>query len=86
MEQRVAQALCDDLLDRFMAALNAHDSAAMDACMHFPHVPMPGGQVADPGALALRPLVELRSNRVAVLAEGRDRAEGAILAGDDRRR
>lgn len=37
MEQRVAQALCDDLLDRFMAALNAHDSAAMDACMHFRH-------------------------------------------------
>lgn len=86
MEQRVVQAICDDLLDRFMAALNAHDSAAMDACMHFPHARMAEGQAVDPGALELRPLVELRSNRVAVLAEGRDRTEGAILAGDDRRR
>jgi len=29
------QSIRDHLLDRFMAALNAHDSAAMDACMHF---------------------------------------------------
>ncbi len=36
---------CNALLDRFMAALNAHDSAAMDACMHFPHVRMAAGGV-----------------------------------------
>ena len=42
MEQREIQSLCDNLLDRFMAALNAHDSAAMDECMHFPHVRMAG--------------------------------------------
>ncbi|HJN93766.1 MAG TPA: hypothetical protein QGF05_13725 [Dehalococcoidia bacterium] len=30
--------ICMALLDRFMAALNAHDAAGMDACMHFPHV------------------------------------------------
>ncbi len=29
---------CLDTLDRFMAALNAHDAAAMDKEMHFPHV------------------------------------------------
>jgi hypothetical protein len=28
---------CNEVLDRFMAALNAYDAAAMDACMHFPH-------------------------------------------------
>lgn len=34
------QRLCDDLLARFMAALNAYDADAMDACMHFPHLRM----------------------------------------------
>ncbi|MFN0163780.1 MAG: hypothetical protein ACKVQQ_21310 [Burkholderiales bacterium] len=29
---------CMDCLDRFMAAVNAYDAAAMDAEMHFPHV------------------------------------------------
>jgi len=29
-----------DVLHRFMAALNAYDAAAMDGCMHFPHVRM----------------------------------------------
>ena len=38
-------AICMDLLDRFMAALNAHDAAGMDACMHFPHVRIADGQV-----------------------------------------
>ena len=28
---------CLEVLDRFMAALNAHDAQAMDAVMHFPH-------------------------------------------------
>jgi hypothetical protein len=36
MDKGNIQSLCDDLLDQFMAALNAHNSAAMDACMHFP--------------------------------------------------
>lgn len=31
------EAACDAVLDRFMAALNAHDADAMDAAMHFPH-------------------------------------------------
>ena len=29
---------CLAVLQRFMDALNAHDAAAMDATMHFPHV------------------------------------------------
>ena len=45
MEKGEIQAVCEDLLDRFMAALNAKDSAAMDACMHFPHVRMAEGTV-----------------------------------------
>lgn len=36
---------CFAVLDKFMAALNAHDAAAMDATMHFPHVRVAGGQV-----------------------------------------
>jgi hypothetical protein len=32
-------------LDRFMAALNAHDAAAMDREMHFPHVRLAEGRV-----------------------------------------
>lgn len=37
--------LCLATLDRFMAALNAHDAAAMDREMHFPHVRLANGQV-----------------------------------------
>ena len=32
------QAECNQVLDAFMEALNAHDSTRMDACMHFPHI------------------------------------------------
>jgi hypothetical protein len=38
-------AICMDLLDRFMMALNAHDAVDMDACMHFPHVRIAAEQV-----------------------------------------
>lgn len=34
------------VLDRFMAALNAYDAAAMDGCMHFPHIRMAESSVA----------------------------------------
>ncbi len=34
MDKGNIRSLYDDLLDRFMAALNAHDSAAMDARHH----------------------------------------------------
>lgn len=37
---------CLATLDRFMAALNAHDAAAMDREMHFPHVRLANGQVS----------------------------------------
>ncbi|QPF87208.1 hypothetical protein IC762_13345 [Bradyrhizobium genosp. L] len=37
------RAQCEDLLMRWMAALNSYDAAAMDALMHFPHVRMAGG-------------------------------------------
>jgi hypothetical protein len=37
-EEQQVEAVCLDVLERFMTALNAHDAAAMDACMHFPHV------------------------------------------------
>jgi hypothetical protein len=33
------------VLDEFMAALNAHDAAAMDRAMHFPHVRIALGKV-----------------------------------------
>ncbi len=36
---------CMATLDRFMAALNAYDAAAMDAAMHFPHIRIAGGDV-----------------------------------------
>ncbi len=38
-------AACTDVLDRFMAGLNAYDAAAMDAAMHFPHLRFAGGTV-----------------------------------------
>ena len=34
------------VLERFMTALNAYDAAAMDTCMHFPHVRMAESNVA----------------------------------------
>lgn len=34
-----------DLLARFMDALNAHDAAGMDACLHFPHMRIGNGRV-----------------------------------------
>ncbi len=36
-EERL-RAVATDLLDRFMASLNACDATAMDACLHFRHV------------------------------------------------
>ncbi|VIO71831.1 hypothetical protein CI1B_71260 [Bradyrhizobium ivorense] len=39
------QARCEDVLTRWMAALNRYDAAAMDALMHFPHVRLAGGVV-----------------------------------------
>jgi hypothetical protein len=37
MTKEEVQKACNEVLDRFMAALNAYDAAAMDRCMHFPH-------------------------------------------------
>ena len=39
------QAKCEDVLTRWMAALNRYDAAAMDTLMHFPHVRIAGGTV-----------------------------------------
>ncbi|MGY3528478.1 hypothetical protein [Bradyrhizobium sp. USDA 4452] len=39
------QARCEDILTRWMAALNRYDASAMDALMHFPHVRIAGGVV-----------------------------------------
>ena len=39
------EAICLDLLDRFLTALNAYDAEGMDACMHFPHVRLAEGRV-----------------------------------------
>jgi 2-hydroxychromene-2-carboxylate isomerase len=39
------EAACMATLDRFMAALNAYDAAAMDAAMHFPHIRFAGGTI-----------------------------------------
>ncbi|GGC69600.1 hypothetical protein [Undibacterium terreum] len=36
---------CMETLDKFMAALNAYDAAAMDATMHFPHLRFAGGKM-----------------------------------------
>ena len=36
---------CKEVLDRFVAALNAHDAAGMDLAMHFPHYRFTGNQV-----------------------------------------
>lgn len=40
-----ATAACMQTLDRFMAALNAYNAAAMDEAMHFPHIRIAGGTV-----------------------------------------
>lgn len=37
------EAACIQVLDDFMEALNAHDAAAMDRTMHFPHYRFAGG-------------------------------------------
>jgi hypothetical protein len=37
MTKEDVQKACNEVLDRFMAALNAYDAAGMDRCMHFPH-------------------------------------------------
>jgi len=34
-----------DVLARFIDALNAHDAAGMDACLHFPHMRIGNGKV-----------------------------------------
>lgn len=39
------EAQCEDVLARWMAALNRYDASAMDALMHFPHVRIAGGAV-----------------------------------------
>ena len=39
------QAQCNAVLDHFMTALNAHDAAGMDACMHFPHTRFAGRSI-----------------------------------------
>jgi 2-hydroxychromene-2-carboxylate isomerase len=45
-EPDAVHAECMAVLDRFMAALNAYDAAAMDAAMHFPHIRFAGGAIA----------------------------------------
>lgn len=39
------EAKCQDVLTRWMTALNRYDAAAMDALMHFPHARIAGGSV-----------------------------------------
>ena len=39
------QEACNEVLDEFMAGLNAFDAAAMDRCMHFPHPRIADGKV-----------------------------------------
>lgn len=38
------QRACHAVLDAFMQALNDHDAAAMDRCMHFPHTRLANGK------------------------------------------
>ena len=45
VERSLIHQQCLLTLDHFMAALNAHDSAAMDKQMHFPHVRLAKGTV-----------------------------------------
>lgn len=42
--EQVEQA-CMQVLDAFMDALNAYDSAGMDRCMHYPHPRIADGKV-----------------------------------------
>jgi hypothetical protein len=39
------QAECNQVLDGFMDALNAHDASRMDSCMHFPHTRFAGNAI-----------------------------------------
>ena len=54
------RAACLATLDRFMDALNAHDAAAMDREMHFPHVRLAGGTVTVYDARTLKPIKVLQ--------------------------
>ncbi|MBL8382120.1 MAG: hypothetical protein JNM90_03530 [Burkholderiales bacterium] len=47
---------CIACLDRFMAAVNAYDVAAMEAEMHFPHVRFAGGTIVTYPASGGNPL------------------------------
>ena len=51
-----SRAACLACLDRWMAALNAYDNAAMDAELHFPHVRFAGGKVAVYGKPGTNPM------------------------------
>ena len=42
---RADEAHCEDVLARWMAALNRYDAPAMDILMHFPHVRIAGGAI-----------------------------------------
>ena len=42
-DRAAVQSACIQVLDDFMEALNAHDAAAMDRSMHFPHYRFAGG-------------------------------------------
>ena len=44
-DREAIQTQCNAVLDAFMTALNAHDAAGMDACMHFPHTRFAGNTV-----------------------------------------
>ena len=63
-QQDEIEAACREVLDRFMAAVNAYDAQAMDACLHFPHVRSAGGTVkvyAAPGSNPLDLFEKLRA-------------------------
>lgn len=52
------------LLDRFMEALNNHDAAGMDDCMHFPHPRLAEGNLTvydTPGANPMDLFARLRA-------------------------
>jgi hypothetical protein len=49
-------AACLACLDRFMAAVNAHDVAAMEREMHFPHARIAAGTIVTYGAPGSNPL------------------------------
>jgi len=55
-ERELVQAQCNEVLDAFMEALNAHDAAGMDACMHFPHPRLSGNSVKIYETAGLNPM------------------------------